>query len=325
MDTAIYNIDSRFRDKTKYPSPSSFNYSLKSMGNFNLKNITEIKISSIEFPNTSYQFSTAKGNLSYQVDSSTFSINEGNYNTTELIDELNANTHSDLTFSLDSNTGKITITSASFLTIDFTSSSSYGSLGYFIGFSENTYSFTGDLEAENLPNVIGESYYFLRVNDFGHILNNNKRYMSKIVVTAPLFEHSFDSRKRYVSKTYKFKQPVNLDKLEIRLEDYNGNLVDSNGINFSFTAELISIKNKLLKEYSELTFFSNELLEILLFDNMLEFYKRRNDEEKKKKDNFFKTNNVANPVLNQMNETYTGQLNMNNQLRLDDDKFKFNY
>ena len=304
MNTTIFNIDSRYRNTTNFPSSTNFEYDLASVGNFNMKNVTQLKISSVELPNTSYVFSSAKGNITFSVDSTEYTISEGNYNTTDLNTELNNLGISGVTFTIDSNSGKYTISTSSSKSFDFSNTTDYGTLGNFLGFTNNTYTIDGDQEAENLPNVIGENSYFLRLNDYGDITNNGKNYMMKVIVTSPLFEATFDSRQRYVTKTYQFSQPTNLRKLEIRLDDYLGNVVDLNGLNFSFTLEVITIHNKILKNYNELSFYSKDLLELILHDNMLEYYSRENKSQEQNRTEIFKNNNIGNPVLSQMQNKY---------------------
>ena len=304
MNTTIFNIDSRYRNSTSFPTSTNFEYDLASVGNFNMKNVTQLKLSSIELPNTSYVFSSAKGNITFKVDSVTYTITAGNYNTTDLNTELTNLSISGVTFTIDSNSGKYTITTSSSKVFDFSNTTDYGTLGNFLGFTSDTYTIDGTQEAENIPNVIGENSYFLKINDYGNITNNGKNYMMKVIVTSPLFEASFDSRQRYVTKTYQFSQPTNLTKLEIRLDDYLGNIVDLNGLNFSFTLEVITIHNKILKNYNELSFYSKDLLELILHDNMLEYYSRENKSQNENRTEIFKNNNIGNPVLNQMKNKY---------------------
>ena len=60
MDTKIYNIDSRARNATKYPSISDFVYNavdatiggINTVEPFNEKNVVELKVSSIELPDS---------------------------------------------------------------------------------------------------------------------------------------------------------------------------------------------------------------------------------------------------------------------------------
>ncbi len=80
----IISIDSRFRDPV-YTSPSDFLYQLS----FPIRNVISVRLSSIEYPNTYFVFSAAKGNTSlklkfpnnFAVPELTITIADGNYNT----------------------------------------------------------------------------------------------------------------------------------------------------------------------------------------------------------------------------------------------------
>ena len=58
------------------------------------------------------------------------------------------------------------------------------------------------------------NYCFLAVNDFGNVYHNNKKYLSKIIVTNKKYEMTFDGYK-YVSKEVIFQQPIDLNVLNV--------------------------------------------------------------------------------------------------------------
>ena len=305
MNNYSLNIDSRFRDTSTYSSASEFSYVIPDI--IDSKNVIKLKISSIEFPNTSYVFNSLKENNFFKINDTTYLIDEGNYNTDDIITEINNKMPTGITFSIDKNTGKISVATASYgstVNFDFTGGKEYKSLGKLLGFSEDTYSTEGTLTAENLPSVVGEHYYFIKVNDLGTIYNKNYRYMSKIVVTAPLYEKSFDSRKRYVNKVVHMNQPTKLSKLDISLHDYKNNLLNLNGIDFSFTLELTVINNLVLKKFKELTFFSEELLDIILREKMLEFFVKETEDNVDENKLVFNNSNISNVSLMEMKKKY---------------------
>ena len=145
---------------------------------------------------------------------------------------------------------------------------------------------------------------------------------------APKYEMTYESRRSFVTKTYKFRQPKDISVLEVEVVDYLDNLIDFNGIPFSFTIEFTMINNNLLKKYHELSFLSGELLEIILHDNMLEYYDRENNEKDvpaPKK--IFKHNNVGNNLLIGMKEINiqdNKDLNLKNNVK-NVTGFSFNY
>ena len=110
METLIFNIDSRHRDVSKYPSQTDFTIDL----NENIKNVAFIKLSSVEYGNTSHVFNSTKKNNSFVIDDSTITVPDGNYNSDEIITKINELIIDagilTIEFSLDSNSGKTTIT-----------------------------------------------------------------------------------------------------------------------------------------------------------------------------------------------------------------------
>lgn len=283
MDTIIFNIDSRFRNKNLYPEETSFTYKLNDI----IKNVYEIKISSMEIGNTSYVFSDERKNNIMYVDEFEFRIPPGNYSAEEVITLLNAwfcNNLCHLKAYIDFNTAKVSIISdAVNFYVDFPrANGNYASLGQLLGFNDINYrSSDMRLDAEKVINVLGENYYFLKVNDYGCVYNQNRKYLCKFIVDAPKYEVVYESRNLFVTKNHIFDQPIDIDKLDIKVEDLYGNIVKQNGFNYSFTIEFKIIKNETLKQYKELTFDSLELKKHLVYDKMLQYY----DEKLKNKQN----------------------------------------
>lgn len=328
MDTLIFNIDSRLTDMSGY---AEFKYDLNKNGSGTIKNATEIKISSFEFPNTSHFFNSNYDNISFKVDTTTISINPGNYNTDDLITSINTafSTNSiNIIASINKNTGKITFSLSNSYSFDFSNTTNYDSLGKYLGFSQNLYTNVdaGEFTAENIPNVVGENYFFLRVNNYGNVENNGRKYLSKMIMVAPKYEMNFESRSRYVTKTFKFNEPTDITVLNVSVHDYLNNKVNLNGVNFSFTLEVTVVNNKVLKNYHQVSMYSKDLLEVILHDHMLEFYTREN--KKHKEDKVFDNTRVGNPLLSNMNnvfqESQKSLQSRDNFKKSDDDDLYFN-
>ena len=278
METLIYNIDSRHRDFSKYPSETDFTIDL----NENVKNVAAIKLSSVEYGNTSHVFSSSKGNNSFIIDDTTISFLDGNYNSDEIITAINESIiDSGITtieFSLNSITGKTTITVTDDHVFDFSNTTDYKSLGECLGFTDTIFNLlatTGTKVSTNIMNVIGEHYFFLKINDYGKVYHNDKKYFCKMIINAPKYEVVYETRNRYVTKEVEFRQPTNIQRLEIKIEDTFGNIVDQNGIEISFTLELKVIRNDVLKRYKSLTFYSKDVMKIMLYDKMLDYYNKK--------------------------------------------------
>ena len=324
METLIYNIDSRIVNMT---GDTVFTYDLNKYSTGKIKNAVEIKVSSIEYPNTSHFINSTKGNNTFTVDGTTITLPDGNYTTDDIVTELNSLlTGEGVTLTIDINTGKITFTFAGTKDFDFSNTTEYKSLGASLGFSEDTYTGTSTFSTENIPDITGENYFFLKINDYGHIENKGKRYLAKVLNITPKYALNFDGQNSYVSKVYKFRQPVDITVLNIELRDYLNNLINLNGLPLSFTLEIKVITNKALKKYHELTNFSGELLELILHDNMLEYYTRENEDKKKEK-KMFLNNNVGNDLLHYMHNDSNNDINQMNTKhnKPSDNDYKFKY
>lgn len=166
----------------------------------------------------------------------------------------------EIDFSAGSSNNPIVIKS-SYPNTPYPSDMTYKSLGYYLGFRQNSkiiYSSGYNLDLltsfiyEDTPllssiigakkiNTRGDVYIFLRINDWGYIKFFDKTMFSKILFFN--YEHNMKIDNYYIMKEYQFRQPVNVQKLEIELVDYLGNTVDLNGIDFSFTLSLRQVFN----------------------------------------------------------------------------------
>jgi hypothetical protein len=149
--------------------------------------------------------------------------------------ELDFNTYSDLNTYLVNNI------------IDL-KSLQYPPLGYFLGFrpdmTKKAEKFLVSplwldadcyIAAPKMFNTTGDSYIFLRVNDYGYVDFFNKPMLGKILMTTGLGNPKIDDG---LGKEYRFRQPVNLQRLDIELVDYLGNTLDLNGADWSCTIEI---------------------------------------------------------------------------------------
>lgn len=337
METLVFNLDSRSRNINLYPSNSEFRYSFSDYGPI-LKNVIELKISSIEFPNTSHTMNSEKyDNCSMTINNEKKTIPNGNYNSNDLMKQIENILPENCTAVVNLQSALITIKNDGDTNIElvFGNSTDYFSLGQLLGFKKLNYIINANdkIESECVINSIGDQYYFLKLNDYGKVNMNGRKYMAKILMLTPKYEMTYESQHTFVSKDYKFKQPTNINHLDICIHDYLGNTVELNGCEWSFTLEVNIINNSVLKKYHELSFYSGELLELMLHDNMLEFYDRENKESEESK-TLFNNSKVNNPMLMQMNnnnvelqQKLMSNVNMKNvKGNLNDDSFsKFSY
>jgi hypothetical protein len=186
MENIIINIDSKFRDKKLYPSASKFTY----YPSEKIKNVKYIRVSSIEFPNLYFSFTSAKVNTSFRITcaSNNFDllVEDGMYSSELLLqavqDELakfNLIINGQFEIKFNIINGFVTFQNNSAFTIDFSNGTSrYESLGFQLGFRKNIYvsktkvvngQTVHYITSESQLDVVGEHYLFLKINDYGVI------------------------------------------------------------------------------------------------------------------------------------------------------------
>lgn len=305
MDTIIINVDSKDRDKVKYPLSTKFMYKINE-----IKNVIEIKLSSIRIPNTAYTISEYKKNNVIYFNDNELIIEDGIYDVTNLLNEINGflNTLSGDLIVIDLNnvTGKTRIFSESNFTVYIPKLNSYDSLANILGFAptdeQGNVSLTGNniYIAENMFNVYDNLYYLMRLNDIGKVYSKNIRYFAKILARMSKTFIDFEGSHEYVSKSIVFDQPINLDYISVEIHDYLNNLVNLNGLEIDFSLEIKFINNKLLKQYKELNFYDENLMQIVLNDQMLKYYVDMNKkvDNMETYDNILQNNIINNPNVN---------------------------
>ena len=287
MDNYIINIDSSLSEESQKKNIISTDFSFKLPESIN--NVTNLKLSSIELPNTSYLITLKKDNhyFKLKIDNNDYMItlNEGNYMPLDLqkiIEEKLKVIDDDLEIELVQYQYlfKIYHSKTKVFELNFTNDSDYNSLGGILGFENNTYQNSHTYKGEKMVYIIDNSYCFLYVNGYGHVHHNNKRYLSKIIITGKKYEMVYDGSSRFVSKNVIFTNPKNINSLNVRLEDSLGNLINLNSSPFSFTLEFSMIENQLINRYKKVTFYNQELMEVILNDVMLNHYTKDIDELK---------------------------------------------
>ena len=127
----------------------------------------------------------------------------------------------------------------------------YLSIGYYMGYRPNpsklidkflinsNIDFTDRImTAPKFFDTTGHNYIFIKINDWGYIDFFGESIMAKILLTSGLGNPKLDD---FVNQGYRFRQPININKLDIELVDYLGNTLDLNGSNFSCTIQLTNI------------------------------------------------------------------------------------
>lgn len=248
MNKIILSIDSEFRNTALYTNPSYFVYESEN----NIIDIKEIKLSSIELPNTFYTFSENRKNTSFNI----ITFDEKKVN----IKILNGSYTSDLMLNYIQNifdnlkktniltqeikiyfneiNSIVTFTSDKDFKIDFENNSIYPSLGKHLGFNEIKYSGSNTYVGESILNVIGEQYLYLTINNWGTIQTNNTfKAFAKIILNQQKTYMVYDNTSNFISKSFCFRIPEKIKKLKISIIDKYGNIVEMNQ-NFSLTLEI---------------------------------------------------------------------------------------
>lgn len=292
METHCYNIDSKFRNTTSFPNSSDFVYNIvdeviggsTKVEPFNEKNVIELKIASLEIPNTMYYITTSRVNNTIKLGAVNIVVPNGSYTKQELVTYLDTYfAASGVDVSYSSTTGKVTIVNNSGSSITFPSSgTSYYSLGQILGFlTTDTILTTTTAVGTNTMKDPQMTYFFLRINDFGNIIHKNRRYVSKILTDSQSRYNSYNQETfiKLMNNVIKFDQPTDILKLNIGLEDEFGNNVSLNGNDWSFTLEVTVITNTILKNFEEVKFYSEEVMDRILKSKMLAFYERQVSEK----------------------------------------------
>ena len=232
------------------------------------RNIASVKMTSMEFSNSFYTFSTARGNTTFTITVSgtpyTITIRDGNYKTpadmvTEISGVLTTASVPGVTFSYDAITHKFKFTGSTGTIISFPTSNTnpYGNgIGYNLGFINSSYTIgmITMMESDQAPDLVQDTYVYLQINDWN--LLEHQQYgqtffsvFSKIQLTAPKNTIVFDNNYTNSStKEYVFSQPVNLQKFQIRMLDAYGNTLDLRNGSFSMTLELQQVDSSAVYE-----------------------------------------------------------------------------
>jgi len=267
----LITIDSKFRD-SKFTNPGEFTYIL----NETIKNVKSIVLNSIEFPNLYYSISSARGNNFFTIKKKssgtiyTIILADGIYSPESMIAEItsqlndiSASASATFAISLSDLTFKVTIDCNVDFDINFENTTDYFPLGYYLGYRKLSYTnsvYNGSLykyTSESIMDTTGENYLFLKINDFGNVLQDFGRlsimngeyirkqdkqtYFAKIQLNGPKMSMIFynDTGVEGTRKYYDFPVAIDLRKLQISLVDTNGHILDMMGFDYSFTLEVI--------------------------------------------------------------------------------------
>jgi hypothetical protein len=269
--TQCISVDTRFRDMPYTTQSSDFAINIPNK----VKKVLSMQLSSIEFsPASLYNISSSlKNNYLYITVSSSefeeeftsvFFLPDGQYNTQQLIDTLNAffiertdTPFSSLAFELDPyGSGRICLEATNdsivYISLDFgmdekgnsdRNTVDYSSkLGRVLGFTKRKYQGKTSYMGETAVNPnIAFSYIFLAIDDFQNhsppsfvpVFQNvvmPTSVIARIVIPDKWENHNIT----FISEPRKYFGPIDLTRIQIRLLDSYGRVLDMNGADYSF-------------------------------------------------------------------------------------------
>jgi hypothetical protein len=209
-------------------------------------------------------------------------IDAGNYSAGDMVDAMNAAATAaqgsgalpagmNLTATFSEITGRFTFTATRYFGIDTTAGGfnrrfDYG-LGYYLGFSRGLHRSAVVAGKDTIVSDVcasfqGDNYLLLQVNDYAcvtqTIATNDSTWtpegrnkeelvaLAKIVLREPKNYMTFDDYAGQHAKEVVFPSPVDLLRLRVRVLDPYGEVVDLCSAQFSFSLEVLEIRNPLV-------------------------------------------------------------------------------
>jgi hypothetical protein len=277
----IVNVDSRFRDSPGSSTSADFFLTLATP----VRNILRVRITSVEFPNNYFIFTAKRQNVSFQIlygpGSNTFTLTvaDGNYSACEMADAMNAildasgSPVSWLSVAFDEINGSFTFTGSRSFIINTVFGSrdrpfDYG-LGFNLGFTRGLHAATASgatgigvpvwtVTSDLCANFAGDSYFFLRLNDYGCVRQTLQTYdasgrsrveatsftaLAKVLLRDPKNYMTYDDYASQHAKEYVFPNPIDLTRLHVQAVDPYGVVMDLCSAQWSFSVEVLEIKN----------------------------------------------------------------------------------
>ena len=263
--TRLVCVDTLFRPQYAYTKSTDFIYACPEY----VKNVTSLKISSIEIQHAWYNFSdsalTNIFNITYLDTLYTIKIQEGNYDAFTISDAVLTNSITtgdpplELTITTNISSAKTTITSVngSPFSINFgvTGLLLQQTAGWSLGFRKQTYEGASSYTSEGAYGAFFVIYFFVVVDVFHSNfltdavvsvtqgLNGSPFYlgntiMAKIPITTNANTIIFNNGSDLLFKTREYFGPVKLERLRIRLLNKFGSVIDMNNNDYSIAFEI---------------------------------------------------------------------------------------
>lgn len=269
------NINSCFRNNYYQCSSTEFLYNLP----IEIKNVSSMRLVSIEVPNSWYLFSSKKkNNLFYIIVNNTsdksikeyiIEIPDGNYNFENLEHYLNITYFYESEIDYPLKHIKFTINpnslKSSFEIINQDGNNEYTfSLKFSLDINQNMINTSGWILGFRLANYLnidkkivsealfdagGDRYIYLSINDFQYNNNTsnivcfdknvlNEDILAKIPMDNGKLSLVINDNNNALAKIRRYNGPINLSKIQIKLLDQFGSVINLNNMDFSMTIEL---------------------------------------------------------------------------------------
>ena len=271
--TKYVSIDTSYRDNYSAYDASSGAACVITLPE-RITEVKNIKVRSIEIPNSIYNISSSIGNNCFQISSGATSamviIPDGQYTANSLSTQINTSIQAlstvafrTLQHSITSgNKSTFTIASGSALTVSFTVLSNGSTevaninrkLGWSLGFRNTSYTISTSQTSEAILNIYGFKYLYLVIDEFTKGNQNsflavlpNSLVRKTILARIALDKHFFPFGEVFtanltngylLSDRRSYTGAVDLQRLSIQLVDDIGKPVSLNGLDFSFCLEV---------------------------------------------------------------------------------------
>jgi hypothetical protein len=234
-----------------------------------------MRLSSIELPNTWYDFSATQENTNFTVSGVQCTISDGNYTATSLASAMTASVSARVGFSMgvgfDLISGKCTLSAATPFSLDFTPAITSGTccvtrdanirpfdtgLGSYLGFISNVYTNASSYTGETITNIWANSYVLLNLEKYeaiDHLSFNGTSIpaFAKIVVTGGKGAVIYGDGANTITNKVIFPEPENISVIKLKLTDCYGRPLNLY-TNFSFTLEMQEVvSSKLYSAYKD--------------------------------------------------------------------------
>jgi len=266
------NLNSCFRNNYYQSNPCDFLYTIP----VEIKNVLSMRLVSIELPNAWYLFSHAQKNNVFQIEIKadgnvqTFSIviPDGNYdidsiqcylNTTYFYESSMDTYLKYIKFYIDAYNLKTRFEILDNTFDDFRFSLKFvetinqnimNTCGWILGFRLANYlDITNRIQSEGLFDAGGDRYIYVCINDYQYNNNTlntvcfdkstlNEEVIAKIPMVNGKLALIVNDDNSPLAKVRRYTGPVNISKLQIKILDKFGTVIDLNNMDFSLTLEL---------------------------------------------------------------------------------------